>query len=126
MTTTTPRATTKSPLAFTRAALEVARAAVAAYSSARSRKDYTQHQHVALLALKLFLGTDYRGLVARVAEWSDLRAALGLAEVPHFTTLRKAHARLKKPTSTPSRVRPSRRPRWPGRRSTRPGSTPAR
>lgn len=102
MTTTTPRATTKSPLAFTRAALDVARAAVARYSSARSRKDFTQHQLVALLALKLFLKTDYRGLVAQLAEWSDLRQALGLTKVPHFTTLQKAHARLKKGTSTPS------------------------
>lgn len=102
MTTTRPRDTTKSPLAFTRAAPEVARAALPPYSSARSRKDLTQHQHVALLALKLFLKTDYRGLVATVAEWSDLRDALGLDEVPHFTTLQKAHARLRKRTPTPS------------------------
>ncbi|MBN9517287.1 hypothetical protein J0H58_02025 [bacterium] len=102
MTTTTPRATTKSPVAFTRAAREVARAAVATYSSARSRKDFTPHQHVALLALKVLLRTDYRGLVAQVAEWSDLREALGLTKVPHFTTLRKAHERLNKGAPTPS------------------------
>jgi hypothetical protein len=102
MTTTPARAATKSPLAFTRAALDVARAAVAAYSSKFSRKDFTQHQLVALLAVTLFLRTDYRGLVAQVAEWSDLRDALGLTKVPHFTTVQKAHARLKKKTSTPS------------------------
>jgi hypothetical protein len=93
---------TRSPLAFTQKALEVARAALPAYSSKFSKKDFTRHQHVAILALKTFLKAGYRGIVALLHDWSDLRAALELKKVPHFTTLQKAHAGLKKSTSTRS------------------------
>jgi hypothetical protein len=93
---------TKSPLAFAREALAAARAAVGPYSSRYSRKDYTRHQHLAVLALKQFLRTDYRGVVDYLRDWSDLRAELGLSKVPHYTTLQKVAAGLKKKTSTPS------------------------
>jgi hypothetical protein len=92
---------TRSPLAFTQQALEVARAALPAYSSKFSKKDFTRHQHVAILALKTFLRTSYRGVAEMLRDWSDLRDALGLRKVPHFTTLQKACAGLKKKTSTP-------------------------
>ena len=87
---------TRSPLAFTRKALEVARAALPAYSSKFSKKDFTRHQHLAILALKTFLRTSYRGIVDILHDWADLRDALGLRKVPHFTTLQKACAGLKK------------------------------
>jgi hypothetical protein len=93
---------TKSPLAFTQQALEVARAALPAYTSKFSKRDFTRHQHFAILALKTFLKIGYRDVVDYLHDWSDLRAALELKKVPHFTTLQKAHARLKKKTSTPS------------------------
>jgi hypothetical protein len=93
---------TDSPLAFTHKALEVARAALPAYSSKFSRKDFTRHQHLAILALKAFLKTDYRGIVALLHDWSDLRDTLKLKKVPHFTTIQKANARLKKKTPTRS------------------------
>ena len=83
-------------MAFTQKALEVARAALPAYSSKFSKKDFTRHQHVALLALKTFLKTSYRGIVELLQDWSDLRHALGLKKVPHYTTLQKVHAGLKK------------------------------
>jgi len=38
--------------------------------------------------------TDYRGLVAHLADHSDVRDALGLRAVPHFTTPQKASRRL--------------------------------
>jgi hypothetical protein len=102
MSTEPTRPMTKSPRAFAREALAAARAALPAYGSKFSRKDFTRHQHLAILALKQFLRTDYRGVVAHLADWSDLRADLGLARVPHFTTLQKVAAGLKKKTSTPS------------------------
>src|SRR6202040_687590 len=40
------------------------------------------------------LKTDYRGLVAHLADHSDLRVTLGLQTVPHFTTPQKASRRL--------------------------------
>lgn len=98
---TTTRPMTDSPLAFARQALAAARTALPAYASKFSKRTFTRHQHAALLALKAFLRTDYRGLVAYLRDWSDLRATLGLTTVPHFTTLQKAAARLKKKTPTP-------------------------
>jgi hypothetical protein len=93
---------TKSPLAFTRQALEVARAALPPYSSKFSKKDFTRRQHLAVLALKAFLKVGYRDVVDYLRDWSDLRAALKLKKVPHFTTLQKFHARLEKGASMPS------------------------
>lgn len=93
---------TDSPLAFARKAVEVARAALPAHSSKFSRKDFTQHQLAALLAVKQFLKTGYRGLVAYLRDWAELRAALGLEKVPHFTTAQKALSRLEKKGPTPS------------------------
>ena len=52
---------TKSPRAVAREALRLAQEALPAYSSKYSRKDFTQHQLFAVLALKTFLKTDYRG-----------------------------------------------------------------
>jgi hypothetical protein len=87
---------TKSAVRLARAALATGQAALPAYSSRFSRHDYTQPQLFALLALKQFLKTDYRGVVALVAEWTDLRRALGLKTVPHYSTLCYAERRLLK------------------------------
>jgi hypothetical protein len=86
--------TSKSPRKVALEALAAAREALAAYSSRFSRKDFTQPQHFACLVLKSFFRTDYRGIVAILADLPDLRAALELKKVPHFTTLQKAHARI--------------------------------
>src|SRR5436190_24308039 len=91
---TTPM--TKSPRAVAREALRLAREALPPYSAARSRKDYTQHQLFAILALKTFLKTDYRGVVAFLADFDDLRDDLGLTKLPHYSTLSYAHQRLLK------------------------------
>jgi Transposase domain (DUF772) len=104
----TKRPMTKSPGALGRAALQAAREALPAYSSKFSRKDYTQHQLFALLALREFLRTDYRGLEQFLKEWSELRDALGLAKVPDHSTLQKAARRLlQKRGSTPCSAAPS-------------------
>ena len=92
------RVSTRSPVALARKALEVARHAVPAYSSKYSKKDFTQHQLLAVLALEQFLKTDDRGVVALLADWSDLRQTLGLKKdkLPHPTTLFQARKRLAK------------------------------
>ena len=87
---------TKSPRAVAREALRLAREALPAYSSRFSRKDYTQHQLFAVLALKTFLKTDYRGVAQFLADFAELRDDLGLAKVPHYSTLCYAAARLLK------------------------------
>ena len=96
MDTTQRRVATRSPVALARKALEVTRQAVPAYSSKYSKRDFTQHQLLAILALEQFFKTDDRGMVALLADLSDLREALGLTRVPHPTTLLQARKRLAK------------------------------
>jgi hypothetical protein len=93
----------KSPRAVAREALRLAQDALPAYSSRFSRKDFTQHQLFAVLALKTFLKTDYRGVVQFLADFAELRDDLGLKEVPHYSTLCYAEQRLlKRGTSSSS------------------------
>jgi hypothetical protein len=84
------------------AALATARRALPAYSHLCSPKKFTQHQLFACLALKNFLRTDYRGIVAHLADHPALIAALELTKIPHFTTVEKAAKRLLK--SAPARM----------------------
>lgn len=93
---------TKSPRAVAREALALARESLPAYTSARSRKDYTAHQLFAVLALKAFLKTDYRGVVAFLGDFAEIRADLGLAKVPNYSTLCYAEQRLLKKGSSSS------------------------
>lgn len=91
---TTTRTMTKSPRAVAREALALVREAIPAYSSKYSRQDFTQHQLFAMLALKTFFKTDYRGGVALFEDFTDLREDLGLNKVPPYSTLCKAEQRL--------------------------------
>ena len=90
----TLRQATKSPVALAKKAIEIASSAIPAYSSKFSRRDFTQHQLFACLVLKDFFRTDYRGIVAYLEDLSDLREALGLKKVPHYSTLAYADERL--------------------------------
>ena len=93
---------TKSPRSVARDALRLAQEALPAYSSKFSRKDFTQHQLFAILAVKTFLKTDYRGVVAFLDDFAELRGDLGLKKVPDHSTLCYAEQRLLKggPTSS--------------------------
>ena len=104
---------TKSPRAVAREALRLAQDALPPYSAPRSRKDFTQHQLFAILALKTFLKTDYRGVVEHLKDCSDLRRDLGLEEVPHYSTLCYAAGRIKKGRRCCSCSAPPRAPRRP-------------
>jgi hypothetical protein len=86
----------KSPRRVAREALRLAQEALPAYSCPRSRHDFTQPQLFAVLALKTFLKTDYRGVVAFLEDFPELRGDLGLAKVPHYSTLCYAERRLLK------------------------------
>jgi len=96
MASTTVCPMTKSPLALTQVAYAVAQKSLPAYSCKYSRKDFTQHQLFALLTLRTFLGIDLRGLIAFLNDWSDIRQALELKKVPHYSTLCYAQDRLLK------------------------------
>lgn len=99
MGTTNPRAMTKSPVKLAITALRTAEA-IPAYSSMRSRKDFTMRQHLAMASVRQFLKLDYRGFTTLLGEFSELREALGLKKVPHYTTVQKAEQRLKKGPTT--------------------------
>lgn len=91
-----PRTMTKSTLRFARTAFHVAQQALPPYGKPRSQKRYTQPQLFALLAVRSYLKLDYRGLVILVSEWAELRKALQLQQVPHYSTLCYAEQRLLK------------------------------
>jgi hypothetical protein len=86
--------TSKSPRAVLLAALATAERALPAYSHRCSPKKFTQQQLFACLVLKSFLKTDYRGIVAHLADCPSLLEVLKLSTVPHYTTLQKATRRL--------------------------------
>ena len=120
------RRMTKSPVALARQALALGQHSLPAYSSRRSRKDFTCAQLFAILVLRQFLKTDYRGMEQMLADFSDLQRVLQLKKVPHFTTLQKAEARLLKkrrsrpagrnlPRSPPPRLGPGEGYGQPGR-----------
>jgi hypothetical protein len=105
----TPTGMTKSPRALAQQAFRLAQEALPSYTSARSRKDFTQHQLFAILALKSFFKTDYRGVVQLLTDFADLRQDLKLQKVPHYSTLCYAAQRLlKKGRSSASSTVPPR------------------
>ena len=102
------RSMTKSAVRVAREALAVGRRTFPAYGSRTSRHDFTQAQLFALLTLRQVLRTNHRGLVTLVAEWQELRKALELRKVPHYSTLAYAARRLLPETEKGS----STTPRW--------------
>ena len=90
------RRMTKSAVALATAALRAAEEVMPRYGHPCSPRKYTQHQLAAMWVLRQFLKLDDRGLIERPAEWSDLREALGLKELPHYSTLCYAEKRLVK------------------------------
>lgn len=92
---------TKSPVALARAVMDVAAKALPAYSHRNSPKLFTQAQLFAILVLRQFLGTDYRGIVQILTDFSDLRRVLKLKRIPHYSTLCYASDRLLKKGAKP-------------------------
>ena len=75
-------------------ALAAGRDAFCDYSHMYSPRKFTQPQLFACLVLKEFERKDYRGIAQLLADCPDLRDAIGLHTLPHFTTLHKASRRL--------------------------------
>jgi hypothetical protein len=86
--------TTKSPLRVAREALTLGEQNLAPFGHKHSPKKYTQAQLFAILALKQFFRTDYRGIVEIIEDSSDLKRVLKLTRLPHYTTLSHAARRL--------------------------------
>jgi hypothetical protein len=90
------RKSTDSALAVAREALLAGEAAYPRYSHRNSPKTYTLAQLFAVLMVRQFLGLDLRRTERLVAEWSDLREALGLKQAPDHSTLCRAERKLLK------------------------------
>ena len=88
--------TTKSATEFAKVTLEAASRVLPDYSGPFSPKVFTQPQLFTMLALRQFLKLDYRGTVARLGEWKELRKVLRLRRVPEYSTLIHAEKRLLK------------------------------
>jgi hypothetical protein len=92
--------TSKSPIQVAKQAYEVGKGALEPFSHPHSPQKFTQPQLFACLILKAFFQTDYRGIEEILEDWQELREAIELGEVPHFTTLQKAERRLLDKQST--------------------------
>ena len=88
--------TTKDPIALVKKALEVGNLALDQYSHRNSPKKYTQPQLFAILVLQQFYKLDYRGVIALLARWSDVRKVLKLKAIPDHSTLCYAEQRILK------------------------------
>ena len=80
---------------FTSAVLEIAKKSMPEYSSKFSRKDFTLHQHCAMLCLKVKTKQKFRESVDLLSEMTEICKLLGIEKVPHFTTLDKAFLRMR-------------------------------
>lgn len=66
------------------------------YGSKYSKKTYTLHQHIILLALREYRnGIGYERFCDELPDYVALLEFLGLDQIPHFTTLHKVSQRLK-------------------------------
>ena len=84
----------KSPMKVLRVALELGNRVLPDYAHRFSPKKFTQAQLFGCLVLKMFFGTDYRGIEGILRDSPNMRDALGIKRVPHFTTLQKAERRI--------------------------------
>jgi hypothetical protein len=96
MTTDHLRKMSKSPMALAKEALSIGEESLPPQSSQYSRKDFTQAQLFAILVLRQFFKTDYRGIVQLLQDLGDLRTVLKLEKIPHYSTLCYAEGRLLK------------------------------
>lgn len=65
------------------------------YSSKYSKKTYTLHQHVVLLALREYFHQGYERFCLMLEDLTAVLDFLKLEKIPHFTTLQKVSQRLK-------------------------------
>ena len=86
--------TTKSPRKVLVMAYATAQTVLPVYAHRFSPHRFTLPQLFACLVLKTFLKLDYRGITALLEDCLDLRQAIRLQKIPHYTTLQKASVKL--------------------------------
>ena len=93
--------TSKSPVAVAREALAVGEESLDCYGHRNSPKKYTQAQLFAILSLRQFFKTDFRGVVAILEDSRELRRTLKLSQLPHYSTLSYAAKRFEERGALP-------------------------
>lgn len=88
--------TSKSPKKVLLVAHEAARRTIPPYAHRFAPKKFTHWQLFACLVLKAHQQQDYRGVWQLLLDSAELRQAIGLSKVPHWTTIQKAAERLLK------------------------------
>jgi len=71
-----------------------AKEALPDYSHKNSPKKFTQPQHAVVLMLKKKFKTTYRDVIDYLSEMQDIRHAVGLTDIPHYTTIQKFFSRI--------------------------------
>lgn len=71
-----------------------AKQALPDYSHKNSPKKFTQPQHAVLLMVKKRFKAAYRDVIDYLSEMPDIREAIGLNDVPHYTTIQKFFKRI--------------------------------
>ena len=75
---------------FTQLFVKVVRKArIRLFSCRKSKHTYKQYQHIAVLGLMKYLRTDYRGIIERLHCMPEVMKAIGLYQLPHYTTIHK-------------------------------------
>lgn len=97
--------TTKSSIKVVGVALRVAARTLPKYAHQFSPKKFTQPQLFACLVLKTLWKCDFRTLHLRLEESDKILAALGIKQVPHYTTFHKASLRLLSQKNTNSMLK---------------------
>ena len=59
------------------------------FSCRKSKHTYKQYQHIVVLGLMKYLRTDYRGVIERLECMPEIMKAIGLYQLPHYTTINK-------------------------------------
>jgi len=67
----------------------IRRSRVRWFSCPKSKHTYKQYQHLAVLGLMKYLRSDYRGIIDQLHDMPGVMAALGMYQLPHWTTLQK-------------------------------------
>jgi hypothetical protein len=65
-----------------------------AYSCRKSKRTYKQHQLAVIWCLMKYLKTNYRRIVELIELMPGIRKAIGLNQLPHFTTINKFFLRI--------------------------------
>jgi len=79
----------KAQLEFVKLSMRLARMHLTPYGSYKSRHDFTQPQLMTCLVLRSYWKTTYRGVIEQLQVSGELRRAMGLRQLPNYSTLNK-------------------------------------